>query len=93
MFNYGNKRGYNNNSGWIYTQQGATNVMGDTPILPTYTEPLPQYENKEHVNRVLREMNNGLQIPKKGTSRLVLHEGEHLVGGSTKKMINAIDNI
>ena len=27
MYNYGNKRGYNNNSGFLYTQQGCTNSM------------------------------------------------------------------
>ena len=50
MDNYGFKRGYNNSSGWIYTNQGNTNLDCFTKdciaVLPTWTTSRPYYENE-----------------------------------------------
>lgn len=45
MDNYGNKRGYNNNSGFLYTQQGCTNTMKNNEVIVYGDENVNKFKN------------------------------------------------
>lgn len=91
MENYGNKRGYNNNSGWIYTQQGDTNLdempnheghIKGMAYLPFYFNSMPMYKNEENTKAFLLYSRNGLYQKTSGNKRLKLAPYVQQKGGT-----------
>ena len=60
MFNYGNKRGFNNNSGLLYIQQGNT-LLSPSIQLPIYYCSKPYYENKANTAAFLLYSRNNVK--------------------------------
>tara|TARA_B100000780_G_C21095929_1_gene441995 strand:+ start:1005 stop:1310 length:306 start_codon:yes stop_codon:yes gene_type:complete len=92
MFNYGTKRGYNNSSGWMYTEQGKTNMeempndheghMKGMAYLPLFFNSKPQYKNEENTKAFLLYSRNGMKQKMKGTKRLKLSKDTTQEGGT-----------
>ena len=60
MFNFGNKRGFNTNSGLLYIQQGKT-LLTPSIQLPIYYCSKPYYENKENTAAFLLYSRNNVK--------------------------------
>ena len=92
MDNLGVKRGFNNDSGFLYSMQGNTQLGG--PIqLPVYTMSRPRYINDENKKFFLKYSNDYLNKVKKeaGPYRIKLPETVPQDGGELTK--NDYNNI
>ena len=74
MDNWGNKKGYNNNSGLLYTVQGLSCIQGDKPQLPNYKEHLPKYVNEMNTKFFLEYTRDGKKPKKTGVKRLSMKD-------------------
>tara|TARA_B100000780_G_scaffold271249_1_gene231980 strand:+ start:1642 stop:1944 length:303 start_codon:yes stop_codon:yes gene_type:complete len=90
MDNYGTKRGYNDSSGWIYTEQGKTNLepMPDheghvkgMAYLPLFFNSKPMYKNEENTKAFMIYSRNGIYQKVKGVKRLKLPKTVSQEGG------------
>lgn len=70
MDNWGNKKGFNNNSGMLYTVQGLSSIKKDVPQFPNFKEYTPDYKNEEQTATILSYMRNGRKLVQTGVKRL-----------------------
>tara|TARA_R110002096_G_scaffold133828_2_gene284803 strand:- start:1108 stop:1380 length:273 start_codon:yes stop_codon:yes gene_type:complete len=81
MFNFGIKRGFNNNSGLLYTKQGKT-LLGNNVELPLFYNSKPYYENKLNTKTFLLFSRDGLHFKSNGVKRLKLPKDVVQEGGT-----------
>ena len=81
MNNWGLKKGFNTDSGMLYTIQGLSSVKGNTPMFPTSKVLLPKYENKYNMEKALEYMRNGKRQKRTGSATLRIRSPMVLQGG------------
>jgi hypothetical protein len=70
MDNFGNKKGYNNSSGLLYTVQGLSSVQGNKPQFPSNKLHEPLYRNDTNMKFFKEYTRDGKKPKMSGVKRL-----------------------
>ena len=81
-----NHRGFNNDSGLIYTRQNGMTQYEGKPIFGITQLPTPTYVNKQNIEQLLKSMNDRSKQKKTGGKILTIKTPESLAyGGSAMR--------
>lgn len=81
-----NHRGFNNDSGLIYTRQNGMTQYEGKPIFGITQLPTPTYVNKQNTEQLLKSMNDRSKQKKTGEKILTIKTPESLAYGGANAL-------